>query len=130
MPSFVSILKGIGHVLGVAEHIAAPIAEVAFPQFAVPIAAVDHFVTATQTAIQTGELQSPVGGGPAKLQLAQDGFDAALALTQEILKSQGKLLTYDGPALQKAINLQVGAYQAFSDLKTTFKIVDTAKPAS
>lgn len=127
MPSFVSILKGIGHVLGVAEHIAAPIAEVAFPQFAVPIAAVDHFVSATQTAIQAGELQSPVGGGPAKLQLAQEGFDSALQLTQEILKSQGKVLTYDAPTLAKAVNNQVLAYQSFADLKGTFKIEDLPK---
>lgn len=127
MPSFVSILKGIGHVLGVAEHIAAPIAEIAFPQFAVPIAAVDRFVSATQTAIQTGELQSPTGGGAAKLQLAQEGFEAALALTQEILKSQGKVLTYDTATLTKAVNNQVAAYQSFADLKATFKIEELPK---
>lgn len=127
MASFLSILKGIGHVFLGVEHVAAPIAEAIFPQFAVPIAAFDKFVTDTHTAIAVGEMQSPVGGGAQKSQLAIDAFDASLATIQEVLASQGKIMQYDPAKLQAAINTAVANFQSWSDLKATFKIVDTPK---
>jgi hypothetical protein len=130
MASFVSILKKIARVALDIEHVAAPIAEVVFPQFAGPIAMLDTWVGRTQVAIQTAEAANPADGqGPSKSQAVEADFQAGLALTQEILKAQGKLLTYDSERYQKAVALQVSAYNAFRDVKDSFKIVDLPKPS-
>jgi hypothetical protein len=128
MASFLSILKKIGTIALDVEHVAAPIAETVFPQFAGPIQMVDTWIGRTQVAIQTVEAQNPADGqGASKATAVEQDFQAGLALTQEILAAQGKTLTYDSAAFQKAVAAQVLAYNSFAEVKASMKIVDLPK---
>ena len=126
--SFISILKTIGKTILGVEHLAAPIAEVAFPQFAGAIAEVDSLTSRLQSAIVTVEANSPVGtAGTLKSDVVTQDFNAAIGLAQSIAGFAGKQISYDASALQTAINSQVAAYNALAALKASFKVVDVPK---
>lgn len=64
--------------------------------------------------------------GPAKSIDVLADFNSGLAMTQEILATQGKQLTYDGASLDTAIKTQADALSAIGKLHSSFKIVDLA----
>lgn len=123
--SFLSVFTKIGKVLITAEHVAAPIAEGVLPAYAPLIASIDSLFGKTQAAIITAEQNNPVdANGRIKLDAVTNDFNAALAELQSILAVTGKQLTYDGNALNDAVNKQVAAYNAFAAVKASFKIAD------
>ena len=125
MASFITILKKVGSVLLGVEHLAAPIAEIAFPQFAGAIAEVDSLTGRLQNAITTVEANSPVGtDGSLKSAAVIADFNAAIGLAQSVAGFAGKQISYDAGALQAAINAQVNAYNAAAALKASFHMVD------
>lgn len=124
MASFVTILKRVATVLVGFERVA-PIAEGLFPVYAPEIAMLDGIFGWLQTIIMTQEQNNPASQqGPAKSAGAQQSFADSIAVIQDVLAGQGKLMTYDGGALQKAIDAQVAAYNAMASVKASFKIVD------
>lgn len=126
--SFVSILKHVGSTLIGIEHIAAPVAEGLFPMYAPEIKLLDDVFSKIQVGIIANEVANPTNGqGSVKAAISQTNFDVSLSLIQDVLKTQGKLLTYDGDALNSVINSQVTAYNAMAALKASFKIVDQPK---
>lgn len=121
--SFISILKKIGSVVIGAEHIVAPVVETLVPSLSGPIAAVDGIFQRVQATITTLEANNPSDGqGAIKSAAVVADFQSGLDLTQQILSVEHKKLSYDGAALQAAINAQVAAYNAFATLKASFKI--------
>ena len=124
--SFISILQKVGGILLGVEHVAAPIAEVVFPQFAGAVAEVDSLTARLQSAITTVEANAPVGtAGQLKSDAVTNDFNAAIGLVQSIMGFSGKAVSYDAAALQTAINAQVAAYNAMAALKTSIKVVPT-----
>jgi len=123
--SFISILKKIGStVLGI-EHVAAPIAEIAFPSLAGVIGEVDTLTQRLQTAIVTVEANNPVGNGQLKSDAVIADFNASLALAQSIAHAAGQQVTYDTAQLQTTINAFVTAYNEAAKLKASIKISPT-----
>lgn len=121
--SFVSILKTIGSAILGVEHIAAPIAEIALPQFAPIIAKVDGIFGRLQNAITTIETQRPTDHGQVKADAVKADFEAGLAVALDALNLAGKKVAYDDAALQRAIDSQVAAYNAMAAVKASFKVV-------
>lgn len=121
--SFLSILKTIGKDFLAVEKVAAPIASVAFPQFAGAINLVDNFVQKVQGTIVTIEANNPVDGqGQLKSASVINDFVSGLELTQSMLALDHKKLTFDQTKLQAAIDAQVAAYNNFAALKASFKV--------
>ncbi len=130
--SFTSILQKIGQVgqvIAGIEHTAAPWLAL-IPGAAPIVATVDAIVARVQATIATVEANNPVEGqGKIKADATIADFQAGLELTQQLLRTQGKTLTYDQGELQAGINAQVEAYNHFAALKASFKTVDLPKPA-
>lgn len=123
--SFLSIFTG--KAVHVAEKIAVTAAEVAFPQFAPVLNKIDNLFGTTQAAIIQVEQNNPMGNGQLKQAQTVDAFEAGLAEMQSILALSNKKLEYDDGALKDAINAQVDAYNKFSKVKASFKVVDLSK---
>ena len=126
--SFISIFQKIAKGLVAAEHVAAPVASIIFPQFAPIIGSIDHVFGTVQASIVTAEANNPVDGqGQLKLDAVVTDFNAAMADMQSFAAVAGKQFTYDGKALQDAISAQTQAYNAFAALKKSFKLADLPK---
>jgi C4-type Zn-finger protein len=90
-------------------------------------ATIDGVVSRIQNAIATVEANNPVGDGQLKAAAVQADFQSAIDLAQQIAKLEGKTMVYDQAAFSAAVNAQVAAFNAFSTLKASFKLVDTPK---
>lgn len=118
--SFMGIIHGIEEILPVAGKIVGGLIGLRSPILGGLITGV------------SGELQAAIVNAEATVTTAKSGqmksdlviadFQSGLALTQEILSYEGKVLVYDGAALQDAINAQVAAYNAVAKLKASFSI--------
>lgn len=122
--SFISVLGKIGRFALGLEPIAAKIATIEFPMFTPEINLFDGWLARTLGTMAKAEVASPNGGGATKSAQTVSGFDDAMAVIQEVLAAQKKLMTYDGGALQKAIADQTVAFNSWAAFKATFKIVD------
>lgn len=122
--SFKSIIKSIdGTLLGI-EHVAAPIAEGLFPQFAAPIAALDNIFSRVPSTIITLESSVSDGQGQLKAQAVIADFETGLDFTNSILAMRSKMLDYDHVELQNAINSLVAGYNSLAKVKASFKKID------
>ena len=116
--SFISILKTIEtDVIGVVR-IAEPIVEAIVPA-SLPIFSIFDKLT---NAVKTAEVGMPNATGDAKALAVVNDFQDALALTQQILATNGQQLTYDAVAVQKAVNDQVTVFNDFATIMASFKV--------
>jgi hypothetical protein len=118
---FVNSQKVVG-VAGVVEHVSVPIIGALIPGAAPILGAIDSIFQRVLGTIVTVEMQSPAGGGPDKMAASVGAFNDGLEMTQSILALEKKRLTYDQAKLQEAITAQVAAFNAFAQVKASFKV--------
>ena len=122
--SFISIIGKIGKVALGIERAVVPIVETIDPAATPIIAAVDGLVGRIQGSITTAEANNPAEGqGAVKAAAVVADFQDVVGIVQEILAMESKAMTWDASALTAAITAQVAAYNAFSVLKSSIKIV-------
>jgi len=126
--SFLSILKNVGTVALGIEHIAAPIISATVPGAGIILSRVDSIVSLVQSGIQRQEITNPAtASGPDKALAVANDFEAGLAITNEVMATQGKTMVYDKVALKTAIDAQVAAYNAMAAVKASMRMVDLPK---
>lgn len=125
--SFLGGFKNVGKVLlGIATN---PATSTIISLFNPALGALVGRISNAVVNIEAAHAQAGKSGtGPEKLSFVMTDFNESLAVTQEVLKLQNKQMTYDGKALEDAINAQVAALNAANKLKESFKIIDI--PAS
>jgi len=124
--SFFSVLQKIGNIVVGIERVGAPIISAIIPGSAPVFAILDPMFSRLQSTIQAVELNAPNASGLSKSQAVIADFQAGLQAFQNAAPA-GSSVTYDGTALQAAINASVAALNAMATLKASIKIVPTVK---
>lgn len=123
MPSFLQGMKSVGKAMF--NLASSPTGQVIVSLFNPALGAI--WTRTTQCIVRQEahyEDQGLQGQGPLKHNGVVGDFNDSLAVTQEILRSQSKLLVYSADALDDAIRAQVGAMNAYKRLQSSFKIED------
>ncbi len=83
-------------------------------------------VSKVGTAMVQVEAQIPEDAqGATKAQVVTQDFEASMQLTQSLLAQAGKTMTWDSGKLKTAIDAQSKSFNAYADLASSVKIVDT-----
>lgn len=123
MASFLGTLKTIGHIaLGIANN---PLTETAVTFYNPALGALlKHFNSSISNIEAAHVAAGKEKSGPEKLAFVMQDFEEGMSVTQEILKMNGKKLSYDTGMEQEAINAQVAALNAFKRFHDSIKIED------
>jgi hypothetical protein len=127
MASFLAVLKDIGKfAIGVVTNQQVTELVTALDP---PLGSVLNQVGTAILAIEAKYKAStaPAPSGETKHSEVVDSFNQQLALAQQALGAQGKQLTYDGDALNKAISDNVTSLNSYAALIQSFKLIDTPR---
>jgi hypothetical protein len=124
--SFLAILKKIGGVSIVVEHVAAPVAELVFPEFSTEIVSFDGLITRLQASMAKSEENAPSGTGAVKKQLVVNDIQMFLAAVNQTLAPAGVAASFGNAELAEAIDAFVAAYNAAAKLKMSVAIAKTS----
>lgn len=120
--SWAAVLKDlriIGRVAYAALPVAAEVASIVDPPVGVVLTGI---VGSIQRAVVNAETKYPAeGAGVQKAQFVVSEFEEGLQIAREALANSGLALTYDGNALQAAIDAQTALLNAHAQLAASFK---------
>lgn len=114
-------LRVVGRIAYAALPVAAEVASIVDPPVGVMLTGI---VGSIQRAVLNAETKYPAqGSGAQKAEFVVSEFEAGLEIAREALANSGQALTYDGNALQAAIDAQTALLNAHAALQASFKTV-------